>query len=193
MMMASILLALLAQQPAPAASASPEEPPPPADARTTAGVRIKEPRKTKHVAPKWPDNALRAGLNGQVVLETVIGVDGAIESVKVLKGNRPLTDAASEAVRKWRYTSTMLEGKPVPVVMTISVNFRLQGPPTKADVLASLEDPEPAIRWAAVRWLGRFRPVTGEQKQALQKALEDPNEAVSNAAREALAKLDTTL
>lgn len=190
MMMVSILLALLVQPPAPASSASPEEPPPPADARTAEGVRIQEPKKIKNVAPKWPDNALRAGLTGQVVLEAVVGLDGAIESVKVVKGNRPLTDAASEAVRKWRYTTPMLDGKPVPAIMTITVNFRLQDPPKRDDVLAVMEDPEPAIRWAAVRWLGRFRPVTGGQKRALEKALKDPNEAVSTAARDALAKID---
>jgi hypothetical protein len=53
-----------------------------------------------------------------------------------------------------------------------------------------MDDPDPEIRGSAVRWLGRYRPVTGEQKKALDKALKDKNEAVSKAARDALAKIE---
>ena len=150
----------------------------------------KEPRKTKHVAPEWPANALRAGLNGPVVLECVVGTDGRVEDVKVLKGYRSLSDAASAAVRKWRYTPTELDGKAVPVIMTVTVNFRLQKAPKRDDALASLSDSDPEIRWAAVKWLGRYRPVTAAQKAGLEAALQDASELVYNAAREALEKLD---
>ena len=185
-MAALILLALLAQE----ASPSPREDVAPSETRTVEGIVIEEPRKTKHVPPKWPDNAVRAGLNGTVVLEGTIGLDGAMENVKVVRGPRALADAASAAARKWRYEGAQLDGKPVRAIMTITMNFRLQKPPTREDVLSVMDDPDPEIRGSAVRWLGRYRPVTGEQKKALDKALKDPNEAVSKAARDALAKID---
>jgi TonB family protein len=186
---ALILLALFAQEPSPAPR---EDAPPPSETRTVEGVVIAEPRKTKHVAPKWPDNAVRAGLAGTVVLEGSLGLDGAIENVKVVRGPRTLADAASAAARKWRYEGAQLDGKPVRAIMTITMNFRLEKPPTREDVLSVIDDPDAEVRAAAVRWLGRYRPVTGEQKKALDKALKDKDEAVSKAARDALAKIDGT-
>ena len=169
-----------------------EEAPPPAapEARTISGARIKEPRKTKQVAPEWPEKALRAGLTGTVVLETVIGIDGHVQTVKVVSGFRSLAETAVVAVRKWQYTTTELDGKPVPVIMTITVNFRLQSPPKRDDLIDMVRDPDPEIRWAAVRWLGRYRPITSKQKKALESAVGDSVELVRAAAKDALAKLE---
>ena len=166
---------------APAAQASP---------RTREGRQIKEPRKTKYVAPKWPENALRAGLNGPVVLECEVGIDGRVKDVKVLYGYRSLAEAAEEAVRKWRYSTTELDGKAVPVIMTVTVNFKLPAPPKRDDLLASLTDSDPEIRWAAIKWLSRYRPMTGAQKTALERAQQDPDESVRKAAKEAVEKFE---
>jgi TonB family protein len=182
-----VLLALLTQEPSPVPR---EDGAPPSDVRTVEGISIQEPKKTKHAAPKWPDNALRAGMAGAVVLEGTLGLDGAIESVKVVRGPRALADAASAAVRKWRYEQAQLDGKPVRALMTITTNFRLEKPPTREDVLSVMDDPDAEIRSSAVRWLGRYRPVTGEQKKALDKAAKDKDEVVAKAARDALAKID---
>lgn len=157
--------------------------------RTKDGQQIKEPKKTKYVAPEWPANALRAGLNGTVILECVIGTDGRVQNVRTLKGYRSLAEAGSEAVRKWRYTTTELDGKAVSVIMTVTVNFRLRTPPKRGDALASLTDPDPEIRWAAMKWLGRYRPITADQKAAIEAGLQDSSELVRNAAKEALQKL----
>jgi TonB family protein len=160
------------------------------EARTISGTRIKEPRKTKHSSPEWPEKALRAGLTGTVVLESVIGVDGHVQTVKVVSGFRSLAEAAAVAVRKWQYTPTELDGTPVPVIMTITVNFRLQSPPKRDDLIGMVRDPDPEIRWAAVRWLGRFRPITSKQKKAVESGVGDSNELVRTAAKEARAKLE---
>ena len=65
-------------------------------------------------------------MQGTVILEAVINEDGAIERMKVLK-SIPLLDAAAvAAVKEWRYTPTLLNGVPVSVLMTITVNFSLQ-------------------------------------------------------------------
>ena len=61
-----------------------------------------------------------------MILETVIGTTGAVEDVRVLRSVPLLDDAAITAVRQWRYTPTLLNDVPVPVVMTVTVNFTLQ-------------------------------------------------------------------
>jgi TonB family protein len=187
-----LLLLLRSQDQPPPPPIEEEAPPtPPSDARTISGNRIKEPRKTKDVSPEWPDRARRAGLTGTVVLECVIDVDGHVQAVKVLSGHRSLADAAAAAVRKWRYTPTEVDGKAVPVIMTISVNYRLSSPPKREDLIGMVHDSDPEIRWAAVRWLGRFRPITSKQKHAVESALTDSSELVRGAAKDALAKLET--
>jgi TonB family protein len=159
-------------------------------ARTPDGRKIIEPKKLKSPSPKWPDRALRAGLTGTAVLEAVINTKGDVDSVKPIGGPRSLGESAAAAVRKWKYTVTLLDGTPVPVLMTVTVNFRLEQPPTREDVLQSVDDSDPEIRWAAVRWLGRYRPITREQRAAIEEAIKDPIELVRTAALESLAKLE---
>lgn len=61
-----------------------------------------------------------------MILEAVINERGTIERVKVLK-SVPLLDAAAvAAVKDWRYTPTLLNGVPIAVLMTITMNFTLQ-------------------------------------------------------------------
>jgi hypothetical protein len=74
--------------------------------------------------------------------------------------------------------------------MTATVNFELPAPPRRRDVLGSVRDSDPEIRWAAVRWLGRYRPITGEQKEALEPALHDASELVRTAAKESPARIE---
>ncbi len=63
---------------------------------------------------------------GTVVLLAVISREGKPLSLKtVASPNRLLSDAAKQAVKQWRYTPTLLNGEPVEVVTTITVNFRL--------------------------------------------------------------------
>ena len=57
--------------------------------------------------------------------EAVIGKDGTIEELKVLRGHPLLVKAALDAVRQWRYQPTLLNGEPIEVVTEITVNFKL--------------------------------------------------------------------
>lgn len=75
--------------------------------------------------PQYPELARIARTEGAVVIEAVIGKDGTIEELKVLRGNPLLVNAAIEAVRQWRYLPTLLNGEPVEVVTEITVNFKL--------------------------------------------------------------------
>jgi protein TonB len=60
-----------------------------------------------------------------VIVEAVIDETGKVSDVRVLRSVRLLDDAAREAVRKWRFTPTLLNGTPVPIVMTVTVAFAL--------------------------------------------------------------------
>ena len=62
---------------------------------------------------------------GVVILECTISPQGKVSDVKVLRGIPLLDAAAIEAVKQWVYSPTLLNGVPVPVIMTVTVNFRL--------------------------------------------------------------------
>jgi protein TonB len=82
--------------------------------------------KTVHVDPVYPALAQSSRKEGIVILEAVIDARGAVESVRVLR-SQPLLDAAAvAAVQQWRFTPALLNGQPVPVVMTVTVNFSLK-------------------------------------------------------------------
>jgi protein TonB len=59
------------------------------------------------------------------VLEAVISPTGCVRSLDVVRGILVLNWEAMRAVSRWRYTRTLLNGIPVPVIMTVSVNFKL--------------------------------------------------------------------
>lgn len=78
------------------------------------------------MTPAYPAIARAARVEGVVILEAVIGEDGSVSDVRVLRSIPLLDAAAMEAVRQWRFTPTLLNGEPVPVVMTITVAFKLR-------------------------------------------------------------------
>ena len=101
------------------------EPPPPPDKPVRVGGQIKAPRKVRDQAPAYPEVAKQARVEGVVVLEAVISPEGRVTEVKVLRGSPLLDDAAVSAVKGWVYTPTLLNGVPVPVVMTVTASFKL--------------------------------------------------------------------
>jgi protein TonB len=102
---------------------APAPPPTPAPARLHMGMR--PPRKIVDVAPVYPAFARAARVAGVVILETVIDARGQVESVRVLRSIPMLDQAAVDAVRQWRFTPTLLNGEPIPIVMTVTVTFTL--------------------------------------------------------------------
>jgi protein TonB len=89
------------------------------------GTGIREPKKLVHVAPTYPELARVSRIEGKVTMEAILDVTGKVESVRVLSSQPLLEDAAVRAVRQWRYSPTLLNGVPVPVLMTITVVFTL--------------------------------------------------------------------
>ena len=77
--------------------------------------------------PVYPEAARRARIQGVVVLECTIGKDGRVQNVKVLRGlPLGLTETAVDAVNKWRFEPSTLNGKPVEVLYILTVRFNLQ-------------------------------------------------------------------
>jgi TonB family protein len=87
------------------------------------GGRIMEPKKIKDVQPVYPPLAQSARVSGAVTIEATIGADGKVVDAKVVKSIPLLDEAALEAVRQWEYLPTMLNGVPVPVLVTVTINF----------------------------------------------------------------------
>ena len=76
------------------------------------------------IDPAYPEAAESARIQGVVVLELLIGTDGGVEINKVLRGlPKGLTEAAANAVSKWRYRPATLGGHPVEVLYIETVRF----------------------------------------------------------------------
>ena len=90
------------------------------------GGGIPPPQRIKNVNPVYPVDAQNDRVQGVVIIEATIGVDGKVIAAQVLRSIPRLDAAALDAVRQWEYTPTMLNGAPVPVIMTVTVNFYLQ-------------------------------------------------------------------
>ena len=85
------------------------------------GGGVAAPRRFGNAA--YPADALAAGVDGVVVAEILVNDAGIVADARVLKSVPPLDEAALRAVREWRYDPTIVDGKAVPVRMTVTVSF----------------------------------------------------------------------
>jgi TonB family protein len=123
-------------RPGPMRDAPPPPPPPPPppdwasqdanDPPLRVGGTIKPPTKLKNVSPVYPPDAQELKVQGVVIIEARIERDGTVSRARVLRSIPMLDDAAVDAVRQWEFTPTLLNGAPVPIMMTVTVNFTLQ-------------------------------------------------------------------
>jgi TonB family protein len=98
-----------------------------AKAKATAvrvGGKIEPPIKMNDVKPVYPAIAQNAGVTGVVIIEATVGADGRVIDAKVLRSIPLLDQAALDAVRQWEYKPTLLNGVAVPVIMTVTINFK---------------------------------------------------------------------
>lgn len=93
--------------------------------RVRMGGNVIAAKLVRKVQPEYPEIARRERLQGTVRLHAIIAKDGTIRLLRVQTGYCSLGQAAMKAVRQWRYTPTMFEGKPVEVDTTIDVIFSL--------------------------------------------------------------------
>jgi protein TonB len=107
----------------------PEAAAPPTPTRAVrVGGDIREPRKVVDVPPVYPEVALKARIEGVVIIEATLDERGRVRDATVLRGLPLLDEAALEAVRRWVYTPTLLDGVPRPVILTVTVRFKLKAP-----------------------------------------------------------------
>jgi protein TonB len=110
-------------------TAAPPPPPPPKAAtpqRIRVGGNVQAANLIHQVKPAYPPLAKQARIQGTVELSAIIGKDGRVQDLHVVRGHPLLVQSALEAVKNWEYRPTMLNGEPVEVATTIDVNFTLQ-------------------------------------------------------------------
>jgi TonB family protein len=113
------------------ASVAISQPPDPSLAGRGRWMRIEPPIQppvvTQRVEPKYPDDYRRAGVGGIVIIEAAISDTGNVEHVGVIKSVAPGLDmAATAAVREWKFRPATRDGKAVPVLFNLTINFKLK-------------------------------------------------------------------
>ena len=86
---------------------------------------ITPPRKIKDVRPVYPAAAQRAKVEGTVVIEITVGVNGRVADARVVRSIAGLDQAALDSVRGWEFTPALRNGVATPFVLPVSVSFTL--------------------------------------------------------------------
>ncbi len=90
------------------------------------GGDVKAARLISSVPPVYPSLARAQHIEGQVLVDALVDVNGRVSSMKVVSGPVLLHQAAMDALRQWKYQAATLDGKAVPMHLTVTVQFRLQ-------------------------------------------------------------------
>lgn len=150
------------------------------------GGRVMESRLIHRVDPEYPTELKEAGPSGQVILSIVIGTNGEVQQVEVVKGdegNPGLNSAAANAVRQWRYKPFVLNGVPVPVKTTVVLRFpRDASVPQSVNLKdktrsrirlkleSALKEVDRAIREMAAIDMTEYRRQLGSARKELERA-----------------------
>ena len=92
------------------------------------GGNIPPPTKSRDVPPVYPREAQIAGIQGIVIVEVIIGEDGRVSLSDILRSIPYLDEAALQAVRQWRYSPSIIDGRPARVKLTTTANFTVRDP-----------------------------------------------------------------
>jgi TonB family protein len=96
-----------------------------APATIKVGGNVQQANVLTKVAPVYPPAARAAGVQGTVILNTIISKEGYVREIRLTSGDPALAQAAVDAVKQWTYKPTMLNGNPVEVETQVQVNFTL--------------------------------------------------------------------
>jgi TonB family protein len=92
------------------------------------GAGIANPKVISQVQPKYTREAMQAKIQGIVQVEAIVGPDGTVGDVRVLRSldrDLGLDHEALAAARQWRFQPAMRDGKPVPIIVIIELQFKL--------------------------------------------------------------------
>lgn len=99
---------------------------PDADPRLGQYVYVEElPEVVHRVAPTYPEGARRRGVEGTVMVQALVGKDGAVPRTQLVRGVAGLDEAAEASVRQWRFKPARAKGEPVAVWVAVPVAFKL--------------------------------------------------------------------
>ena len=90
------------------------------------GGDVKTARLISQVAPLYPAMAKSQHVSGNVVIDALIDVSGRVTTMKIISGPALLHQAAKDALHQWKYQPASLDGKPVPMHLTVTLQFRIQ-------------------------------------------------------------------
>jgi TonB family protein len=123
---------------------------------------IQAPQLIKQVEPVYPEAALKAKVGGTVILEAQTDIYGRVQNTKILRSIPLLDQAARDAVRQWVYAPLLIDGKPRPVVFTVTVRFDPENKSSsvgvKGGVVGGVVGGVEGAADVPVRVLGALRP-----------------------------------
>jgi protein TonB len=92
------------------------------------GGNVQAAKLLRQVRPAYPADLQAQGIEGTVLVDAVISKDGDPISLVVRNTsvNREFADAALDAIRQWHYSSTLLNGQPVEVMTTVTIDFKMK-------------------------------------------------------------------
>jgi len=90
------------------------------------GGDVKPAQLISHASPIYPTLAKNQHVSGNVLVDALIDASGRVTTTKIISGPTLLHQAAMDAVRQWKYQPATLDGKPVAMHLTVTVQFRLQ-------------------------------------------------------------------
>ena len=111
-----------AQQPAAQQVAQPQSG---VEQPSRVGGKVTPPRVIRKIDPVYPQMARQARVGGTVRLQATVGKDGRVKKVEVLSGPPLLRQAAADAVQKWVYTPSTLNGTPIEANTQVDIGFNL--------------------------------------------------------------------
>jgi protein TonB len=95
-------------------------------APVAVGGDVKQAKLISSVQPAYPAMAKAQHISGAVTIDALIDADGRVTTMKVISGPTLLQEAARDALKQWKYQPAMLDGKAVPMHLTVTLQFRLQ-------------------------------------------------------------------
>ncbi len=106
------------------------QPAPPSSNKKLIKVKVSEAVANafviRRVPPKYPDEARQARIQGTVVVEVVVDIDGNVKDVRLISGHPLLAPAAIDAVRQWKFKPYLLNREPVELDSLLTVPFSLK-------------------------------------------------------------------